>query len=317
MAHCAARCTEEPAGARRAPATALAGRRDRSRPSASVSLHRGIALTRDVEHVAHLARLGLCRDEVARLEGELNHILEQYAILSELDTEAIAPTAQVIELENDHADDEVRPSFDVETALANAPERHGDHSSCPRSSAARMRRPRGLGRRGCRPRRPVEQRAHGQGTDAPRRTRDGGPTPGGGRQQRGPPRGPPGRHRRAGPRAPRLAGDRRGSSTRRRPVSRRQARGCALARAPDALDALPAMLGIPVGLKDLVDGPGSSRPRPAVASSRASWLPTTRTSWSGSSRPAPSSWARRTWTSSRWARPRSTPATDPPPTRGT
>ena len=38
----------------------------------------------DVEHVAHLARLGLTEDELGRLEGQLNHILDQYAILAEL-----------------------------------------------------------------------------------------------------------------------------------------------------------------------------------------------------------------------------------------
>ena len=63
-------------------------------------------LTRaDVEHVAYLARLGLSDDELARLEGQLNHILDQYAILSQLDTDAIPPTAQTIELENILRDD--------------------------------------------------------------------------------------------------------------------------------------------------------------------------------------------------------------------
>jgi len=41
------------------------------------------ALTRaDVEHVAYLARLGLSEEELARLEGQLNHILDQYATCS-------------------------------------------------------------------------------------------------------------------------------------------------------------------------------------------------------------------------------------------
>ena len=84
-------------------------------------------LTRaDVEHVAHLARLGLTADELARLEGELNHILDQYAQLAELDTEAIPPTAQVIELENILRDDVARPSMDPELVLVNAPARDGD-----------------------------------------------------------------------------------------------------------------------------------------------------------------------------------------------
>jgi aspartyl-tRNA(Asn)/glutamyl-tRNA(Gln) amidotransferase subunit C len=80
----------------------------------------------DVEHVAHLARLGLTDGELTRLEGQLNHILDQYAILAELHTDDIPPTAQTIELENILRDDVVRPSLSVEAALANAPARQGD-----------------------------------------------------------------------------------------------------------------------------------------------------------------------------------------------
>ena len=86
---------------------------------------------RDVEHVAHLARLGLTPNEVTLLVGQLNHILDQYAILSELDTDGIPPTAQVIELEGGLRDDIVRAGLDVEAALANAPERSGDHFLVP------------------------------------------------------------------------------------------------------------------------------------------------------------------------------------------
>jgi len=86
---------------------------------------------RDVEHVAHLARLGLTEAEVVELEGQLNHILEQFAVLSELDTETIAPTARVVELENVLRDDDVRPSLEREQALANAPERTDSHFVVP------------------------------------------------------------------------------------------------------------------------------------------------------------------------------------------
>jgi len=83
-------------------------------------------LTRsDVEHVAHLARLGLAEEELERLEGQLNHILDQYAILARLDTDAIAPTAQTIELMNILRDDVIAPSLPVEAVLANAPEHDG------------------------------------------------------------------------------------------------------------------------------------------------------------------------------------------------
>jgi aspartyl-tRNA(Asn)/glutamyl-tRNA(Gln) amidotransferase subunit C len=79
----------------------------------------------DVEHVAHLARLGLTAAELDRLEGQLNHILDQYAILARLDTEQIAPTAQTIELESILREDVVTPSLPVEAVLLNAPAREG------------------------------------------------------------------------------------------------------------------------------------------------------------------------------------------------
>lgn len=85
----------------------------------------------DVEHVAHLARLGLTDEELGRLEGQLNHILEQYKILAELATDDIAPTAQTIELENILRDDVVQPSLPVEAVLANAPARDGDFIVVP------------------------------------------------------------------------------------------------------------------------------------------------------------------------------------------
>jgi aspartyl-tRNA(Asn)/glutamyl-tRNA(Gln) amidotransferase subunit C len=75
----------------------------------------------DVEHVAFLARLGLTDAELTRLQGQLNHIMEQYAKLSELDTEAIPPTAQTIELENILREDIAAPSLPAEAVLGNAP----------------------------------------------------------------------------------------------------------------------------------------------------------------------------------------------------
>jgi aspartyl-tRNA(Asn)/glutamyl-tRNA(Gln) amidotransferase subunit C len=89
-------------------------------------------LTRaDVEHVAHLARLGLTEEEFARLEGQLNHILDQYAVLASLDTEHIPPTAQTIEVANILRADVVRQSLTVDEALLNAPERRADHFVVP------------------------------------------------------------------------------------------------------------------------------------------------------------------------------------------
>jgi aspartyl-tRNA(Asn)/glutamyl-tRNA(Gln) amidotransferase subunit C len=85
----------------------------------------------DVEHVAYLARLGLTAEELDRFQGQLNHILDQYAKLAELDTSAIPPTAQTIELENILRDDVARPSLPADAVLGNAPARSGDFVVVP------------------------------------------------------------------------------------------------------------------------------------------------------------------------------------------
>jgi aspartyl-tRNA(Asn)/glutamyl-tRNA(Gln) amidotransferase subunit C len=85
----------------------------------------------DVEHVAYLARLGLTDAELRTLEGQLNHIVDQYAIFAQLDTDAIPPTAQTIELENILRDDVARESLPPEAVLANAAERDGDFIVVP------------------------------------------------------------------------------------------------------------------------------------------------------------------------------------------
>jgi aspartyl-tRNA(Asn)/glutamyl-tRNA(Gln) amidotransferase subunit C len=51
--------------------------------------------------------------------------------LQQLDTEAIPPTAQVVELHNVMREDEIVPSLSVEDVLANAPAREGDFFLVP------------------------------------------------------------------------------------------------------------------------------------------------------------------------------------------
>ena len=91
----------------------------------------------DVVHVAHLARLGLTDAELVRLESQLNHILDQYAILATVPTDHIAPTAQTIELENILREDVAQPGLDPEEVLANAPGRDGDFFVVPAILAER------------------------------------------------------------------------------------------------------------------------------------------------------------------------------------
>ena len=81
----------------------------------------------EVEHVAELAKLGLTGEEKDRFSEQLSAILEYAEVLQRLDTTAIPPTAQVIDLRNVMRPDEVTPSLSLEEALANAPARLEGH----------------------------------------------------------------------------------------------------------------------------------------------------------------------------------------------
>ena len=85
----------------------------------------------DVGHVAALARLGLRDDEVERMVSQLNNILEAVAVLQDVDTSSVGPTAQVIPLENVMRDDVPRDGISRDAALANAPLREGAHLRVP------------------------------------------------------------------------------------------------------------------------------------------------------------------------------------------
>ena len=115
----------------RIPCASARSRRCQRRAGLAILVGVSTLSRRDVEHVAHLARLGLTDEELATLEGQLNHIVDQYAILAELDTEHIAPTAQTIEVDNILREDVARPGLSTEDALANAPQRLGDHIVVP------------------------------------------------------------------------------------------------------------------------------------------------------------------------------------------
>jgi aspartyl-tRNA(Asn)/glutamyl-tRNA(Gln) amidotransferase subunit C len=79
-------------------------------------------LSRDeVRHVAMLARLALEPGDEDFYAEQLSGILAHIDRLQELDTNAIPPTAQVVEVSNTLREDVPRPCLSQEDALANAP----------------------------------------------------------------------------------------------------------------------------------------------------------------------------------------------------
>jgi aspartyl-tRNA(Asn)/glutamyl-tRNA(Gln) amidotransferase subunit C len=81
-----------------------------------------VPLSKDeVRHVAMLARLALEPGDVEFYSEQLSGILEHIDRLQQLDTAAIPPTAQVVEVANTLREDVPRPCLSQADALANAP----------------------------------------------------------------------------------------------------------------------------------------------------------------------------------------------------
>ena len=86
-----------------------------------------MAISREeVLHVSRLARLALTDDEVERLTGELDKILEAVSIVAELDLADVPPTSHPLDLVNVWDEDEPRASLPLDDVFANATARDGD-----------------------------------------------------------------------------------------------------------------------------------------------------------------------------------------------
>ncbi|MRN56949.1 Asp-tRNA(Asn)/Glu-tRNA(Gln) amidotransferase subunit GatC [Paenibacillus monticola] len=87
--------------------------------------------TKDVQHVAKLARLQLSPEEEATFTEQMNAILQYAEKLNELDTDNVKPTTQVLQVSNVMRDDVVKESLSQEEALLNAPEDEDGHFKVP------------------------------------------------------------------------------------------------------------------------------------------------------------------------------------------
>src|SRR5947208_2574082 len=74
-----------------------------------------------VKNVAKLARLGLSEEEIDIFGSQLSVILENIAILREVDVSGVSPTSHASRLTNVMREDIVQPSLSPEVLLANAP----------------------------------------------------------------------------------------------------------------------------------------------------------------------------------------------------
>jgi aspartyl-tRNA(Asn)/glutamyl-tRNA(Gln) amidotransferase subunit C len=82
-----------------------------------------MAISREeVLHVAGLAWLALTDEEVERLTGELDKILDAVGVVGELDLADVPPTSHPLDLANVWDEDLPQVSLPLEDVLANAPD---------------------------------------------------------------------------------------------------------------------------------------------------------------------------------------------------
>ena len=83
--------------------------------------------TKQIEHVAKLARIELSSEEKQKFTKDLGDILDYFEKLKRLETTGIEPTSQSIELKNIFRADEITgcPEDVQKNILANAPDGSG------------------------------------------------------------------------------------------------------------------------------------------------------------------------------------------------
>ena len=84
---------------------------------------------KDVEHVAHLAKLPLSDKEIERNLKQLNEVVNYIGELSEVDTKNTEPTSQTTGLENVFRSDELKsqPGSTQEEALSGTEKSHNGY----------------------------------------------------------------------------------------------------------------------------------------------------------------------------------------------
>ncbi|MBD2864347.1 MULTISPECIES: Asp-tRNA(Asn)/Glu-tRNA(Gln) amidotransferase subunit GatC [Paenibacillus] len=86
---------------------------------------------KNVDHVAKLARLQLSEADTERFTDQLNAILKYAEKLNELDTDHVEPTSHPMPLVNVMREDNVRPSWPIESVLKNAPDEEDGQFKVP------------------------------------------------------------------------------------------------------------------------------------------------------------------------------------------
>jgi len=87
---------------------------------------------KEVEYVAHLARLAITEEEKEKFTAQLNDILLYIDQLNELNTDGVEPTSHAISVTNAFREDKILDSIGTQASLANAPDARGDFFRVPK-----------------------------------------------------------------------------------------------------------------------------------------------------------------------------------------
>jgi aspartyl-tRNA(Asn)/glutamyl-tRNA(Gln) amidotransferase subunit C len=87
---------------------------------------------KEVEYVAHLARLEIDEAQKDKFTSQLNDILLYIDKLNELDTKGVEPMTHAIAVTNAFREDIIIESIGTEKSLANAPDARGEFFRVPK-----------------------------------------------------------------------------------------------------------------------------------------------------------------------------------------
>ena len=88
--------------------------------------------TKDVEHVAKLARLEITEDEKPKFARQLGDILKYVEMMNEVDTEGVEPMSHSIDFSNVMREDVKQYEQTREELMSNAPDVESDFFKVPK-----------------------------------------------------------------------------------------------------------------------------------------------------------------------------------------
>ena len=86
-----------------------------------------------VGYVAELSRIKLDEAQTEKMQNELGAVIDYMDVLNRLDTDGVEPLSHVFNITNVMREDDVKPSYDRELLLSNAPERTDETVIVPKT----------------------------------------------------------------------------------------------------------------------------------------------------------------------------------------